>query len=155
LRAILLTILGIFVAIILIILSAALPKLKMARMYAQETAALRAIQTLNTAEVQYNSTFGRYATSLAELGPPPSGTASAFAANLIPAGLASGTKQGYKFTLSGAPGGYAITAVPVAFNSTGSRTFYSDQTLTLRENDGQEPATANSPEVGRPNLPPQ
>ena len=138
----------IVIAIILIIVTVALPKLNNARRYAQETAALKAIQTINTVQVQYNSTYGRFATSLAELGPPTSGTANASAADLISADLASGEKQGYKFTLAGTPTGYTISAVPTAFGSTGSRTFFSDQTLVIRENYGQEPATANSREVG-------
>ena len=118
------------------------------RVHAFQTAVLKAIQTLNTAQVQYNSTFGCFATSLTELGPPTSGTSNASAAELIAGDLASGEKQGYKFTLTGTPGGYAITAVPSAFGSTGSRTFFSDQSLVIRENYGQEPATANSREVG-------
>ena len=100
-------------------------------LYSPETAALKAIQTLNTAQVQYNSQFGRFAKSLAELG------SSAF-----------GEKFGYKFTLTGTPTGYAISAMPSVFGSAASRTFYSDQSLVIRENYGQEPATANSQEVG-------
>jgi len=138
----------IVIAIILIIVTVALPKLNKARMYAQETAALKAIQTLNTCQVQYNSTFNRFAASLTELGPPTSGTANASSADLISGDMASGEKQGYRFTLTGTPSGYTITAVPIAFGSTGSRTFYSDQSLVVRENYGQEPATANSREVG-------
>jgi type IV pilus assembly protein PilA len=113
-----------------------------------ETAALRAIQTLNTAQVQYNSQFGRFAQSLAELGPPASGTANASAADLISGDLATGEKQGYRFTLTGTPRSYTITAVPTAFGSTGSRTFFSDESLVIRENYGQEPANARSAEVG-------
>jgi prepilin-type N-terminal cleavage/methylation domain-containing protein len=138
----------IVIAIILIIVTVALPKLNKARMYAQETAALKAIQTLNTTQVLYNSTFGRFAASLTELGPPTSGAANASSADLISSDMASGEKQGYRFTLTGTPSGYTITAVPIAFGSTGSRTFYSDQSLVVRENYGQEPATANSREVG-------
>ncbi|HTQ55303.1 MAG TPA: prepilin-type N-terminal cleavage/methylation domain-containing protein [Bryobacteraceae bacterium] len=138
----------IVIAIILIIVTVALPKLNKAKMYAQETAALKAIQTINTAQVQYNSTYNRFAQSLTELGPPASGTQNASAADLIGGDLASGEKQGYKFTVTGTPAGYTISAVPTVFNSTGSRTFYSDQTLVVRENYGQEPATANSKEVG-------
>ena len=80
----------IVIAIILIIVTVALPKLNKARMYAQETAALKAIQTLNTAQVQYNSQFGRFAQSLTELGPPASGTDNASAANLISGDMAAG-----------------------------------------------------------------
>ena len=45
------------------------------------------------------------------------------------------------------PEGYTINANPTAFNNTGSRTFYSDQSLTIRQNFGQEPATVTSPEL--------
>jgi hypothetical protein len=38
-------------------------------------------------------------------------------------------------------------ADPVAFNSSASRTFYSDQTLVIRENLGWEPAASNSQEL--------
>ena len=110
------------------------------RRYAQETAVLRNLQSVNTAQVQYNSQFGRYARSLTELGPS--------ASNLILADLAAGKKQGYKFTLTVTPEGYSIQAVPMVFGSTGSRTFYTDQSLIIRENYGPQPATANSKEVG-------
>ena len=138
----------IVIAIILIIVTVALPKLNNARRYAQETAALKAIQTLNTAQVQYQSQFSRFAQNLTELGPPASGTDNASSANLISSDMAAGAKQGYNFTLTGTPTGYTITAVPQVFGSTGSRTFFSDQSLVIRENYGQEPATANSKEVG-------
>jgi type IV pilus assembly protein PilA len=118
------------------------------RMYALETAALKALQTLNTAQVQYSSQFGHFTQSLTELGPPASGTDNASAANLISGDLATGEKQGYRFTLTGTPTGYTIRAIPSAFGSTGSRTFFSDQSLVIRENYGQEPATINSKEVG-------
>ena len=112
-----------------------------ARRYAHETAALRALQTLNTAQVLYNSQFGRYARSLTELGPSASG--------LIPPDLAAGERQGYKFNLTGTPERYSIQAVPTVFGSTGARTFHTDQSLIIRENYGSEPATASSKEVGK------
>ena len=49
----------IVIAIILIILAVALPKLSNARKYAQEMASLKAITTIHTAETQYYSQFGR------------------------------------------------------------------------------------------------
>jgi prepilin-type N-terminal cleavage/methylation domain-containing protein len=137
----------IVIAIILIIITIAVPKLQRARMYAQETAALGAIRAIHTAEVQYYSQYGKYATTLTELGPPPSGNASPAGADLIGNDLAGGDKQGYKFKLTGSPGGYQINAEPDAFNSSGSRTFYSDQSMVIHQNYGQEPATANSPEL--------
>jgi prepilin-type N-terminal cleavage/methylation domain-containing protein len=137
----------IVVAIILIIITIALPKLTRARMQSQEVAAIAAIRTLHTAQVQYYSTYNRYAVSLAELGPPASGNANAAAADLIGNDLAGGEKSGYKFIVSGNQAGYAINAQPVAFNSSGSRTFFSDQSMVIHENSGPEPATANSKEL--------
>lgn len=138
----------IVIAIILIIATIALPKLNRARMYAQETAAISHIKTLHTAQTQYFSQFGKFAPTLTELGPPVSGSVNAAAADLIPGDLALGTKGGYKFIMGKGPdGGYTINANPEVFNSTGSRTFFSDQSLVIRENYGQEPATATSPSV--------
>jgi len=137
----------IVIAIILIIATIALPKLNRARMFAQEAAAINAIKTIHTTQAQYFSQFGRYAANLTELGPPTSGTPNASAADLISNDLALGEKSGYKFTLQGGPAGYTLNAVPMAFNSTGSRTFFSDQSLVVREHYGPEPATINSKEI--------
>jgi type II secretory pathway pseudopilin PulG len=124
----------------------ALPRLTRARMYTQEVAALAAIRTIHTAETEYYSQFSRYATSLAELGPPASGSANASAADMIGNDLANGKKQGYVFTVTGNQGGYVVSAVPAVFNTDGSRTFYSDQSMVVHEHYGPEPATAQDPE---------
>jgi type IV pilus assembly protein PilA len=139
----------IVIAIILIILSIALPQMSKSRMHAQEMSAVAEMRTINQAVVQYQSQFGQYATALAQLGPPATAGASesAAAAGLIPGSLASGTASGYNFTVAPTQGGYSVTAVPKTFGSTGRRTFYSDQTAVIRENWGQDPATANSPEI--------
>ncbi|MBM3810846.1 MAG: prepilin-type N-terminal cleavage/methylation domain-containing protein [Acidimicrobiia bacterium] len=137
----------IVVAILLIIAAIAVPRLNTARMHTQEMAAVRQLTTIHTAQTQYFSQFGRYATTLAELGPPASGQPGPAGADLIPGDLAAGEKTGYKFILQGTPTGYALTANPVSFGSTGRRTFFSDQSLVVRENWGQEPATASSKEI--------
>lgn len=137
----------IVISIILIIAMIAVPKLSRTRMYSQEMAAIRHIQTIHTAQTQYYSQFGRYANTLAELGPPTSGNPGPSAADLIPGDLAAGEKGGYKFVLQGTPTGYTINAEPTQFNTSGSRTFYSDQSLVIRNNYGPEPATVNSPEI--------
>lgn len=137
----------IVIAIILIIITVAVPNLTRARMHAQETAAIAAIKTIHTAQVQYYSTYGKYAASLAELGPPASGAASAASADIIGNDLANGKKQGYNFTLTGNGGGYIINAAPETFGNSGSKTFYSDQSMVIKVNDGPEPATANSKEM--------
>ena len=137
----------IVIAIILVIVTIAVPQYNKQMMSAHETAAIQAIQTIHAVETQYYSQFGRYAVSLAELSPPASGTAGPAAADLISKDLSEGKKSGYVFTVSATPTGYAISAVPEAFNSSGRRTFYSDQTLVVRNNWSQEPATVSSAEL--------
>ena len=137
----------IVIAIILIIAAIAVPKMNQQMMAAHEMAAIQQLTTVHKAETQYYSQFGRYANAMTELGPPPSGSAGPASADLIPKVLADGKNSGYMFALAGSPTGYAVTAVPEAFNNTGRRTFYSDQTLVIRNNWGQEPATVNSPEI--------
>lgn len=138
----------IVVAIILILAAIAAPKLNQNRMHAQETATIREIQTIHTAQTQYYSQYGRYATSLAELGPPAGGAEGPSASNLIPGELAKGNHSGYKFIMQGGPNGYTISAVPETFGNTGRRTFFSDQSNVIRENWSAEPATASSAELG-------
>jgi type IV pilus assembly protein PilA len=137
----------IVIAIILIILAIAVPKLGSARMNATETVVIREIQTIHQAQTQYMSQFGQYATTLAQLGPQASGGPGPQAADLIPSSLASGEKDGYTFVMTATPQGYTINANPKVYNSTGRRTFFSDQGMAIRQNWSQEPANASSPEL--------
>ena len=137
----------IVIAIILVIAAIAVPKMNRQLMAAHEMAAIRQIGTIHQGETQYYSQFGKYAESLIALGPPPSGAAGPAAADLIPKNLAEGKNSGYLFAVQPTPTGYAVTAVPEAFGSSGSRTFYSDQTLVIRHNLTQEPANATSSEI--------
>jgi len=136
----------IVIAIILIILGVALPRLNQARITANEMSAIRSVTVIHTAEQQYMSQYGKFASSLDELGPPTSGASSATAADLLSGDLAKGEKQGFHFTLQANPAGYTINANPVSFGTTGKRTFFSDQSMTIRANPGQEPAGPTSPE---------
>ena len=137
----------IVIAIILIILTIAVPKFNKQMMHTHEMAAIRETQTILQAETQYYSTYGRFAQNLIELGPPASGADSQASANLIPKSLADGKHSGYLYTLAGTPTGYNITAVPETFGGSGGRTFFADQTFVIRNNFTAEPATANSPEI--------
>jgi prepilin-type N-terminal cleavage/methylation domain-containing protein len=137
----------IVVAILLIIGAIAIPRLNTARMQAQEMAAIRQITTIHTVQTQYQSQFGRFAKTLLELGPPQGGQPGPGGADLIPGDLALGKKTGYIFSVQESPTGYAVIAVPETYNSSGRRTFYSDESLVVKENWGQEPATAASPEI--------
>jgi type IV pilus assembly protein PilA len=137
----------IVIAIILIIAAIAVPKMNKQIMAAHEMAAIRMITTIHTGETQYYSQFGRYAQNLAEMGPPASGAAGPAAADLLPKNLSDGKASGFIFTVVGSPTGYSVTAVPEAFGSSGNRTFFSDQTLVIRNNYTAEPATVASPEI--------
>ena len=137
------------IAIILIILTFAVPQFNKSRMNANETGAIQALRTITTAEIQYQSQFGEYATNLAQLGPPGAAGAAEGpqASGLIPSNLATGNSSGYVFTVTQAPTGYAVVAIPKTFNSTGRRTFYTDQSGIVHQNWGSDPATPTSPEL--------
>jgi type IV pilus assembly protein PilA len=139
----------IVISIILIIITVAIPSYHQAQMGAREMAAAKAVQTIQTVEVMYQSQYGHFAQSLRELGPPDSGASSAASAGLISGALASGTVGGYKFTLTGTADTYAIGASPVAYGASGNRSFFLDQTGILRATGGPEPATASSPEFAK------
>lgn len=143
----------IVMAIILVIAAIAVPQLGKQIMAAHENAVIQTFRTLHAEEAQYYAQFGNYATSLAQLGPPASGAAGPAAADLIPKGLADGRQSGYLWTLAASPTGYTISAVPETFGKDGSRTFYSDQTMVVRNNYSQEPANANSPALGASTTP--
>jgi len=118
--------------LVLILLVVFIPQYNKDRMNAQEMLAIAEMQKVNRMETQYKSRFRKFATSLTQLDT---------------ADFASGASKGYHLTLAPAPGGYALAAVPMFFNRTGRRTFYSDQTGILRQNWGQDPATATSLEL--------
>jgi prepilin-type N-terminal cleavage/methylation domain-containing protein len=133
------------IAIILVILTMAIPFYKKQLMLSHETAAIRAIGVIQVAEAQYMAEFGRFATTLPQLGPPSAGTSGPSAAELIPEDLAAGTNSGYFFTVAARPGGYVVQAAPDA--SPGRFTFYSDETLVIRRSPAPDPATADSPQI--------
>jgi prepilin-type N-terminal cleavage/methylation domain-containing protein len=135
------------IAAIVVVLTVAIPNLLKAKLSATETMVLREVQTIGQAEIQYASLFGKYAATLAELGPPATGIAGPQAAELIPGKLASGEKNGYLYTLTLTSTGFAVSASPKEFGNTGRRTFYLDQSGVVHQNWGREPATANSPEL--------
>jgi type IV pilus assembly protein PilA len=100
---------------------------------AREVVAILKIQAIHREQAQHLSRFGKYAASLEELGLPIGGA----------------EKSGYLFTLKETPEGYPINANPKVFGSTGRRTFYLDQNGVIHHNWGPEPATTNSPEIGK------
>ena len=128
----------IVVAIILIIAAIAIPNLLRARIAANESSAVAALRTLNTAQISYNSAYptAGYATSLGVLTgttcTPPDSTAAC----LIDGVLAAGTKSGYQFALGGTSGtpvsAYTVSADPLVANQTGVRYFCSIADAVVR-----------------------
>jgi type IV pilus assembly protein PilA len=57
----------IVISIILIIITIAVPKFQRAQMTARETAAIQEIRAIHTAQVEYQSQYGRYATTWSAL----------------------------------------------------------------------------------------
>jgi type IV pilus assembly protein PilA len=119
----------IVVAIILIIAAIAIPNLMRARISANEAAAVEALKTLNTGQISYNSTYPSvgYASTLAALAGTNCNPPSSAGACLIDTQLASGSKSGYSFTISGTAGTpvatYQFRADPLVPNQTGVRYF--------------------------------
>jgi type IV pilus assembly protein PilA len=121
----------IVVAIILIIAAIAIPNLLRARIAANEASAVGSLRTLNTAQISYNSAYPTvgFAGTLNALSGTSCTPPNSSSACLIDTQLASGTKSGYQFSLSGASGTpagtYTITASPLVPNQTGVRYFCS------------------------------
>jgi type II secretory pathway pseudopilin PulG len=128
----------IVMAIILILSVLVAGPMNQQLMMAHETAAVGQIKTIQAAEAQYFSQFGKYPASLAALGPPT---------GLIPAKLALGKRSGFLFATAPTTDGYALTAVPEKFGSTGRRSFYADETLVIRNSWTAEGAGAGSAEI--------
>jgi hypothetical protein len=95
------------------------------------SAVIREIHTLQTAQVDYYSRHGRYASSLTQLVPE----------------LAKGEAGGYRFRVTANGNSYTIFAEPVKPGVTGRRTFFSDETMVVRESRSREPANTASPEA--------
>src|SRR5689334_5679764 len=111
----------IVVAIIMMLLGAAIPSLINAQRNAVETVVMREVHTIHQAQTQYQSQFGEYAASLADLGPPLNGVLGPTGASLIPRSLASGERDGYVFIMSRSPGGFSVNANPKVFGKNGRR----------------------------------
>jgi prepilin-type N-terminal cleavage/methylation domain-containing protein len=130
----------IVVTIILIIAAIAIPNLVKNKIVANEAAAVETLRTLNGSMLLYANSYGGFPHALSEMGPASSGTAaSSAAADLIDSLLAAGVKSGYRFSYvagstdpSSRVVSYSITATPVTVGSTGQRSFFTDESGTIR-----------------------
>jgi len=130
----------IVVAIILIIAAIAIPNLLRARIAANESSAVASVRTLNTAQISYNSVYPTvgFAANLAHLAGTCTGTVipATNASCLIDSQLATGTKSGYSFVMTGGTGTPSATylqyANPLNVNTTGVRSFCSVADAVVR-----------------------
>lgn len=149
----------IVVAIIVIITTVAVPNLIHTRSSTNEASALKSLQVLNTACVEYYSAYGSYPHNQSDLGPPANGTPTKTGADMAPPDLAptgdtAASKAGYTFhyvpgqaDVSGNIHTYSIVADPLQYKETGNRRFFSDQTTVVHYTIDGSAATAASPMV--------
>ncbi len=128
----------IVISIILILMLVAIPTAGKIRKHANELSAQKSLQTIEQAQLMYNSTYPTtgFACSLTALGGDPTGAASATAAGNISGELATGIKSGYIFNITNCQKstannservtGYTLTAVPATPGRTGDRGFCLD-----------------------------
>jgi len=96
------------------------------------------IKRIQAAEEEFLKRHGRYG-KLHELLPSSGG--------LLPGELVDGRSRGHKFILEANGSAYSVQTVPVEWGSTGSKSFYSDQTKVIRQSDGPTLASAGSKEL--------
>jgi prepilin-type N-terminal cleavage/methylation domain-containing protein len=150
----------IVVSIILIIAAIAIPNLLRSKISANEAAATAVLRTLGTAELTYASTYNSgFTDTLTRLGAPAPGAAPNVAngdfVDSVLAGVVAGstnsfTKSGYTFTYTpagafGSIATFTVNAEPNARGSTGQRSFYADQTSTIRANSTSAATSTDQP----------
>jgi type IV pilus assembly protein PilA len=143
----------IVVTIILIIAAIAIPNLMRSKIQANETAAVGALKTLTESALLYSNSYNGFPHALSDLGPGSGGTAASSASSdLIDSVLAGGVKSGYRFTYAPValdPAGnvlsYTITATPVVAGSSGQRSFFTDQSGTIRSTANGTADAASAP----------
>lgn len=156
----------IVVAIILVIAAIAVPNFMRSRIAANQASAVGSLRTLSTAEFTYASTYGKgYSATLGYLGPPSLGAVSdATHAGIVDNTLSgtatdgsdamTSTKSGYVFTYS--PGleingqilFYTINADPIERGTTGTTSYFVDQSGVIRQNTTTQAGAADSPLAG-------
>ncbi len=136
-----LTELLISVAVISVISAIVVPTFLQSRIAVNEVAAIKVVGDVLSSQMTYASTKG-----MGSYSPDLSGLQEA---GLLDGLLGPGTALGYTFYISGSNSSFSIHARPLAFGSSGTRSFFSDQTGVIRYTTDNNPATATSPPLGQ------
>jgi type IV pilus assembly protein PilA len=129
----------IVIAIIIIIGALAIPGLMRSRLNANEAAAVAALKAISAASVMYRTTYTSFPQNISSLYDPNG-------AQYVDSILASGSKQGYNFSVAGDENGFTASAIPSKPNITGSRYFFLDSNGVIRASrDGE--ADSSSPAI--------
>jgi type IV pilus assembly protein PilA len=131
----------IVISIIVILLLLAVPNFLQFRMRANETSAMNSIQAIYKAQYLYTQAYPSvgFACGLPALGGEPGAASTQTASSMLSGDLASGTKDGYNFTIScpqkssdsAANAQFKVTAVPATVGRTGTRGFCMDESGTM------------------------
>jgi type IV pilus assembly protein PilA len=135
----------IVMAIITVLMLIAIPSYLNYVRLANETSAIKSIQTISQAQTQFSMQYpvSGYSCTLTGLGGDVhSGPPSATSAEILPPDLASGVKSGYQFAISNClknsqngtdrVTGFTIMAQPLQVGRTGNRTFCSDESGQIK-----------------------
>ncbi len=131
----------IVISIIVILLLLAVPNYKKFRMRGNETSAINSLKAIHAAQMLYEGAYPAvgYACTIQALGGETAAQNTAASSGMLSGDLASGTKDGYLFTISCpaktndsvANAQYKVVAVPSVVGSTGGRGFCMDEGGTV------------------------
>lgn len=126
-----------------------IPHMMRSTLAANEASSVYTVRAINSAQLSYAEKYSQkgFASALSELGLSPGDS-------LIDQQVASGTKNGYRFTLTAAPpdttnriAHYAVVARPLTYGKTGVRGFFSDDSGTIRATAADRDPTAQDPPI--------
>jgi prepilin-type N-terminal cleavage/methylation domain-containing protein len=127
----------IVVAIIALLAAIAIPNLLRARLNANEASAISALRTISSACISFRSVNAAYPATLTSL----SGATPPY----IDAVLGAGVKGGYSFSITASSANtFSATARPQAYQTTGTRSFFVDESGVIRWTDANADATSAS-----------
>lgn len=127
------------IAVIIVVGAISIPGLMRSRLNANEAAAVAALKTISAASVTYRASHTTYPIGLSDL-------YEEGGAQFIDSKLASGSRQGYNYTLQGNEDGFNITAIPSKPNITGGKYYFVDSDGVVRASTSG-PATEESPAI--------